>query len=103
MLSDEGTNDWAHWGLNSSTNFDHKAGVTQQIPNFTGIGTNTVLQYADNYSAFSWTGGTPTDSASSSTTGVYIYGFTNGFELTLPAGLQRRTVKLYVGLYAARA
>jgi len=103
MLSDEGTNDWAHWGLSSSTNFDHKAGVTQQISNFTAIGNNSVLQYADNYSAFSWTGGTPTDNASASTTGVYIYGLTNGFELTLPAGLQRCTVKLYVGLYAARA
>ena len=103
ILSDEGTNDWAHWGLNFSNDFDHKAGVTQQISNFTAIGNNAVLQYADNLSAFSWTGGTPTDSASSSTTGVYIYGLTNGFELTLPAGLQRRTVKLYVGLYAARA
>jgi len=103
ILSDEGTDDWAHWGLNLATNFDHKAGVAQQISNFTAIGTNSVLQYADNYSAFSWSGGTPTDSASSSTTGVYIYGFTNGFELTLPASLQPRTVKLYVGLYAARA
>jgi hypothetical protein len=102
-LSDEGTNDWAHWGLNSSTSFDHKANVTQQITNFTSIGTNTILQYADNFTAYSWTGGTPTASASSSTTGVYIYGLTNGFELTLPASLQSRTVKVYVGLYAARA
>jgi hypothetical protein len=103
MLSDEGTNDWAHWGLNDATSFDHKAGVTQQISNFATIGTNTVLQYSDNLTAYSWVGGTPTDSASSSTTGVYICGFTNGFQLTVPAGRQQRTLKIYVGLYAARA
>src|SRR5262249_26981690 len=47
ILSDEGTNDWAHWGLNLATDFDHKAGVTQQVSNFTAIGNNAVLQYAD--------------------------------------------------------
>jgi hypothetical protein len=103
VLSDEGTNDWAHWGLNGIANIDHKAGVTEQITNFTVIGTNTVLTYGDNLAAFSWTGGTPTASASGSTTGVYIYGLANGFQFTLPADPRPRTVKVYVGLYGARA
>lgn len=103
VLSDEGTNDWAHWGLASSNSFDHKAGVTQQISNFTLLGTNNIMQYADNLTAYSWVDGTPTYSASPSTTGVFIDGLTNGFELTLPADRQPRVAKIYVGLYAARA
>ncbi|HXT12874.1 MAG TPA: Ig-like domain-containing protein [Candidatus Angelobacter sp.] len=103
ILSDEGTNDWAHWGLTSATDFDHKAGVPQQISNFTTVGTNAALQYGDNLTAYSWTGGTPAASASLSTTGIYIYGLTNGFQLTVPAGRQSRTVKVYVGLYGARS
>src|SRR5207247_515427 len=39
-LTAESTPDWAHWGLSSPTNFDHKAGFPQQISNFTKIGTN---------------------------------------------------------------
>jgi hypothetical protein len=101
-LSDEGTNDWAHWGYSDPTSFNHKANVVQQITNFTAIGANTVYQYADNLAAFSWTDGTPTVSALSSTTGVYVFGLTNGFEVALPASTQIRTVKFYVGLYAAR-
>ncbi len=102
-LNVEGTNDWTHWGLSDATSFDHKANVTQEIPDFTSIGPNPVYQYSDNFTAFSWTRGTPTDSAASSTTGIYVFGLTNGFELTLPASLQPRTVKVYVGLYAACA
>ncbi len=103
VLSDEGTNDWAHWGLTSSNSFDHKAGVPSQISNFTLLGTSNVMQYGNDLTAYSWVGGTPTDSASSSTTGVFVYGLTNGFELTLPAGRQPRVAKIYVGLAAARS
>ncbi|MDB6018594.1 MAG: C-terminal target protein [Pedosphaera sp.] len=102
-LSDEGTNDWAHWGLNSATSFDHKADVIPQIGNFTTIGTNTGLTYGDNFTAYNWANGTPTVAAPGTTTGVYIYGLTNGFDLILPASPQPQTVKVYVGLYGARA
>jgi hypothetical protein len=103
VLSDEGTNDWAHWGLTASNSFDHMANIAPQISDFTLLGTNNVMQYADNLTAFSWINGAPTASASPSTTGVFIYGFTNGFQLTLPAGRQPRMAKIYVGLYGARA
>src|SRR5207245_1767776 len=37
-LAAEGSADWAHWGLFSDTSFDHKAGVTQQINDYSLIG-----------------------------------------------------------------
>lgn len=103
LLSDEGTNDWAHWGLNSPGSFNHKSGVPSQISHLTPLGTNSMLRYADNCSRFSWTGGTPVEDAFESPTGVFIFGLDKGFELTLPAGRQPRTVRLYAGLYGARA
>src|SRR4029453_17889953 len=59
-------------------------------------------RYADNYTGFSWSDGTPTVSTTNTTTGVFMPGLTNGFELTLPADTTTRTLKLYVGLYAAQ-
>jgi hypothetical protein len=102
-LSDEGTNDWTHWGLASATSINRKTGVAPQIGDLKAIGPRPVLRYADNLTRFNWTDGVPTASATDTPTGIYVFGLTNGFELTLPASPQLRTVKVYVGLYAARA
>jgi len=101
-LTAEGTSDWAHWGRASANSFDHKTGVPQLISNFTEIGTNDVQRYSDNYTAFSWTDGTPTASNNGTTTGVFIHGMTNGFSITAPADATVRTLKVYVGLNAAQ-
>src|SRR4051812_48647937 len=61
-LTAGGTFDWAHWGLNNASSFNHKAAVTQQISNFTLIGAGIVQQYSTNLYTFSWTDGTPTAS-----------------------------------------
>src|SRR4030095_14151837 len=37
-LTGEGSLDWAHWGLASETDFNHKTGATQQISNISPIG-----------------------------------------------------------------
>ncbi len=101
-LTLEGTSDWAHWGLTDATSFDHKNGVTQRISDLTVLGTNVFQQYGDNLTAFSWSDGTPTASAANSTTGVYITGQTNGFEMQVPADTTTKRLKVYVGLYGAR-
>src|SRR5713101_7300439 len=101
-LTTEGTADWAHWGLVSSNSFDHKSGVTQQISDITVLGTQGLQQYADNFTAYTWTDGTPTPSATNSTTGVFITGTTNGFEIQAPADTTPRRLKVYVGLYGAQ-
>ena len=98
QLTAEGSTDWAHWGLNASTDFDHKAGVTPQISNYTMLAAGSPARYANNAVGFTWTDGTPNAAAANSTTGIYISG-QNGFQLTLPADTATRTLKLYVGIW----
>jgi hypothetical protein len=101
-LTSEGSQDWAHWGLATNNAFNHKVGVARQIGDFTKIGTNAVELYADNYTGFSWSDGTPTAMANNATRGVFSTGVTNGFEITVPADPTPRTLKIYVGLYGAQ-
>ncbi|MFN0277197.1 MAG: hypothetical protein ACKVRN_01205 [Pyrinomonadaceae bacterium] len=99
-LSAEGTSDWAHWGLTAPGDFNHKSGVAQQISNCTALGTEAIQRYT-NTSLYSWSGGTPTASATNTGTGVYVIGLNNGFQITAPAETTARTLKMYVGLWAA--
>ncbi len=101
-LATEGTMDWTHWGLTSAGSFDHKAGVTSLISNFTKIGSATVQRQQQSPTTYSWTGGTPTASSSGTPTGVYVLAAGNGFQLTLPADTTRRTLKLHLGVWAAQ-
>jgi len=101
-LTVEGSRDWTHWGLATNNIFNHKAAVIPQISDFTKIGPNPAEVYADNYTGYSWSDGTPTASANNATKGVYTTGLTNGFEITVPADATSRTLKVYVGLYGAQ-
>ena len=101
-LTAEGTLDWAHWGLTAGASFDHKAGVTSAISNYSTIGSGAVQRQLQSLTSYSWTGGTPTASAASTPTGVYVMGANNGFRLALPADTTKRTLKLYVGVWAAQ-
>ena len=101
-LTTEGSADWAHWGLTTATDFNHKATVTQQISNFTVVGAGTPARYANNSVGYSWTDGTPTVTATNSTTGVFIAGTGSGFRVTAPADVALRTLKIYVGAWQAQ-
>jgi len=100
-LSAEGTADWAHWGLTSAGSFNRKSGVTQQISNYTRVGTGTIQQFGGNPTLYNWTGGTPTGSATNVATGLWVIGQNNGYQVTVPADTAVRTLKMYVGLWAA--
>jgi hypothetical protein len=101
-LSTEGTLDWTHWGLTSPSSFNRKSGVGAQISNYTRIGSGAVNRVKANPVAFSWTDGTPAASATNTPTGLYIIGVNNGFQITVPADTSDKTLKVYVGLWAAR-
>jgi hypothetical protein len=101
-LTSLGTVDWAHWGLTTAGSFNHKAGVTQQISNFTIVGTGPANRFTSNSFGYSWTDGTPTGSATNSTTGIYILGVGNGFKITAPADTTQRTLTVYVSAFNAR-
>jgi hypothetical protein len=50
---------------------------------------------------YSWTDGTPTASATATTTGIYVSNSGNGFSITAPADLTTRTLILYVSSFQA--
>lgn len=103
-LTDEGALDWAAWGLNLATDFDHKAGVTSQIANFTPLGGWIASgQYGNNTQGYSWEDGTPTSSVTNSTTGIWVAGLSAGYELEVPAAVTPRVLKVYLGAYMASA
>ena len=101
-LTAEGLIDWAHWGQSAPTDFNHKAGITPQITDFVLIGEGPVLQFDDNFTAYSWTNGTPTARATRSTSGIYVVNEGNGFQISVPADTTVKTLKVYVGVYAAQ-
>jgi hypothetical protein len=99
-LTAQGTVDWAHWGLTSPTSFDHKAGVAQQISNFSVVG-GQLSQVAQGTAPLlvSWTDGTPDATASGTNSGVYILGLNTGYQVTVPADTTARVLILYVGIF----
>lgn len=100
-LSAEGTSDWVHWGL-TGLSVNRKSGVTPQIGDYSLLGVGVPAQLTGNPTLFSWSGGTPSASASNVGTGLWLVGLNNGFRITVPADTTARTLKIYVGLWAAR-
>jgi hypothetical protein len=99
-LSSEGTLDWVHWGLRDSRSVDRKRGgsgaITEPEPQ------SARGRYTDNPAGFNWRDGDPNRTVSRTPTGVYACGVGNGFTLTVPAGAQARTLRLYAGTWRAR-
>jgi hypothetical protein len=103
QLTTEGTADWVHWGTFTSSDFDHKAGVTPQISNFTSVAGATAARYTGNPTAYTWTDGTPNVAISNTATGVYVPGQGQGFRVSVPADTTPRTLRVYVGTWRTRA
>ena len=104
-LSAEGNVDWIHWGLASATSIDRKASVPPIIESFAPIvvaGGGAMERFDDNFNGYSWTDGAPTAAATNSPTGVYVIGKNCGFKLKVPADTTPRTLKVYVGAFAAK-
>jgi hypothetical protein len=100
-LSADGALDWAHWGLLSVTDFDHKSGAGL-ISNYSLVGTNLVVgRYSNNHTAFDWSGGAPNATVKQSTTGIYLIGTNNAFLISAPADATEHTLQLYISVYRA--
>jgi hypothetical protein len=102
-LTSEGTLDWMHWGLVRLNSLNRKRDVPQQISDVTEIGRGRADQYGDNLVAFQWSDGTPTLSVGGTTTGIFKYESGGGFQITVPAGPKVRRLKVFVGVFAAKA
>ena len=109
-LTAEGGMDWSHWGLVDENSFNRKEAGLNRIGDYSDIGEITAARFANNPTAFSWTGGTPTSKVTDSTTGLYFgTGAANpleegdGIRLTVPADSAEKTLKIYLGVTSARA
>jgi hypothetical protein len=103
-LGSTGTADWVHWGLGGFPGEDRKAGaklitMTRAASMFAGV---TPRSTASGATSFTWTGGTPTATATSSATRVSANDTNSGFTLSVPADPTPRTLKVHVGVSRAR-
>ena len=98
-----GTIDWAHYGLQSAGSFNDKAGVATnlKISDATVLGTGTRTRVGGYPSTFNWSDGTPT-AAASTTAAISTAGLNGGLEISAPADLTQRTLKVYVGVTNAQ-
>jgi alpha-glucosidase (family GH31 glycosyl hydrolase) len=102
-LTSEGTIDWANWGCNSATDFNHKSGVTQQISNYTLLGGGVAGQAIDCWTKFSWTDGTPTASKTDNINMMFVSDAGKGWQITIPAGTTQRTLRVYTSAWKSKA
>lgn len=102
-LTSEGTIDWANWGCNSATDFNHKSGVTQQISNYNLLGGGVASQAIDCWTKFSWTDSTPTASFTDNIKMMFVSDAGKGWQITVPAGTTQRTLRVYTSAWKARS
>jgi hypothetical protein len=103
-LTTEGTLDWTHYGLSSASLTPSRKSGANVIGAATQLGGGTLARLTSGVPPKTWTGGTPTASATNSTTGL-SYNTSSpgvigrGFQLVVPAlPNQLRQLKLYVGV-----
>lgn len=93
-LSNEGTTDWAHWGLGGAGGFDHKSSGGGAITDASATTTKLAIQNVT--ATASWNDGTPHATANATGTGVGVQE-PGALTFTVPAGVQPRTLHLYCG------
>jgi hypothetical protein len=58
--------------------------------------------FGNNFTGYSWTNGTPTPRVTNSTTGIFMVGKGNGFEISVPADTTPKLFAVHVGAYGAQ-
>ncbi len=99
-LTAEGTRDWVHWGEQSTFSLERDKNGNFQI--LEGAPTAPRFRHALSPQRFSWTGGSPVDHSDGTPTGIRTCGKGNGFTISTPATTGTRTLRLYIGVLAAR-
>ena len=99
-LAAEGTADWVHWGEQGTYSLERHARGGFAI--LEGTPDESRERHELSPETFRWTGGTPLGTASGVRSGVRTCGDGSGFSISAPAGTAELTVRLYVGVTAAR-
>lgn len=97
-LTAEGTQDWVHWGEESTFSLERDKDGDFKI--LEGAPTAPRFRHALSPQRFSWTGGSPVGHSDGTPTGIRTCGKGNGFTLSTPASTTSRTLRLYVGVLA---
>jgi hypothetical protein len=101
-LSTEGNLDWAHWGLKTASDYNHKNLANPLLWTLASVGTRPITRYTGDPTTFAWSDGTPTMSAMSNS-GVTVAGIGEGFVVTAPTSGEARLLRLYVGVKSGTA
>jgi hypothetical protein len=91
-LTATGLSDWVKW-----PNAVRKSTGGAQLSDYIKLGGSTVLTYGNDIRPLAWKDGNPIPSATNDTSGVYVPGIGNGFQVTAPADTTTRTLFVYVG------
>lgn len=78
-LSGEGTESWAHYGLNDANSYNYKNGA-QLIGSLTNFGSSNRSRLSDSQIIMSWKDGAPVQNADNVTQAVYVSGVNKGSE-----------------------
>jgi hypothetical protein len=97
-LTAEGPDDWVHWGLETFSSINRHR---YAFPRIAGVkvGNGSVHRYTNSPTAYSWKEGVPALSVRGTSTGIYITGLHEGFQVTVPADTTPRTLKVVVGVW----
>jgi subtilisin family serine protease len=97
-----GTVDWSHWGLTTSTSWDHKSTGGSKIGNLTQVSSSGLTRVTSGVTpSVSWSGGTPTASSAGTATGITntTSGVGKGFAFTVAAqNTSTVTLRVHVGV-----
>jgi len=99
-LTAEGSRDWVHWAEESTFSLERDKNGGFAI--LEGTPSAPRFRHALSPSLFKWTGGDPVDHSDGTTTGIRTCGAGNGFTISAPAATSNRTLRLYVGVLAAK-
>jgi hypothetical protein len=99
-LSAEGSRDWVHWGEQSTFSLERDKDGGFAI--LEGSPTAPRFRHALSSQRFSWHDGDPVDRSDGTPTGIRTCGKGNGFTISVPATRSSRTLRLYIGVLAAR-
>uniref|UniRef100_A0A6B2KXM6 Sulfatase-modifying factor enzyme-like domain-containing protein n=1 Tax=Arcella intermedia TaxID=1963864 RepID=A0A6B2KXM6_9EUKA len=99
-LTKDGSLGWTHWGLTDPNSIITKVDGIKITASTIG---GTPLQYSNNPNWYTWTDGYPVPQATNTSTGVFVSGKGNGFQITVPATTEFQTLHLYVGVWESKA
>jgi hypothetical protein len=99
-LAAEGRRDWVHWGQEGTFSLERAAAGKFQF--LEGAPTAPRFKHALSPQRFKWQGGSPVNNSDGTTTGIRTCDKGNGFTISAPAAKSARTLRLYVGAFAAR-